>query len=144
MIQIRAFFSNGRAIHLIAAFLVGLPIGLLATKAGTGIQNVVPFLLFPLLIGVISAFTVNIRQQHPHLLALGTALLAWGGIGVSLLIMTAQAVLTPCTAGMCSSTTARVLPSLLIIYLLLGLILVAIGALISSLLWRSFRRAAQT
>ena len=139
--QIRAFLSNSRAIRLIIAFLVGLPIGILASKVGAGLQNLVPFLLFPFAIGVLSAFTVSIRKQHPYLLTVGTALLAWGGIGVSLLVMTAQAALTPCAVGTCSSTAARVLPSLLIFYLLLGLILVTVGALIASILRRYLRRA---
>lgn len=140
MMQVRAFFSNGRAIRLTIAFLIGIPLGILAGKVGTGLQNLVPFLLFPLVIGVLSAFTVSTRKQHPHLLALGTALLAWGGIGVSLLVMTAQATLKPCTFGTCSSTTASVLTSLLIFYLLIGLPLVAPGALITSVLLRHFRR----
>ena len=140
MMQIRAFLSNGRAIRLMLAFLIGVPLGILADKVGMDLQNLVPFLLFPFVIGVLSAFTVRIRQQHPHLLALGTGLLAWGGIGVSLLVMTAQATLAPCTAGACGSTTANVLTSLLIFYLLIGLILVTPGALITSLLLRRFRR----
>lgn len=140
MMQVRAFLNNGRAIRLIIAFLVGLPLGILASKVGTGLQNLVPFLLFPFVIGALSAFTVSTRQQHPHLLALGTGLLAWGGIGASLLVMTAQAALAPCTAGACGSTTANVLTSLLIFYLLIGLVLVAPGALITSVLLRLFRR----
>ena len=140
MIQLRAFLNNGRVIRLIIAFLVGLPLGVLAGKIGTSVQNVLPFVLFPLLIGAISAFTVSSRKQHPHLLTLGTALLAWGGVGVSLLVMTAQAALTPCTGGNCLSTTSSVLSSLLIFYLLAGLILVAASALPTSILLRRFRQ----
>ena len=140
MIQLRAFLNNGRTIRLLLAFLVGLPLGIIASKVGTNLQNVIPFVLFPLVIGALSAFTVGARKQHPHLLTLGTGLLAWGGIGVSLLVMTAQAALTPCTAGSCSSTTSSLLSALLIFYLLSGLILVTLGALITSFLLRRFRQ----
>lgn len=140
MIQLRAFFHNGRAIRLIIAFLIGIPFGVLAGKVVNDVQNVLPFLLFPLLVGAICALTVSTRQQHPHMLALGTGLLAWGGIGVALIAMTVQAALTPCTAGTCSSTTSSLLGSLLIFYLLLGLIPVIVGALITSVLLRRFRQ----
>ncbi len=140
MMQIRPFFRNGRTTRLIIAFLIGIPLGVLAGKIGAGLQNIIPFLLFPPVIGAICAFTVGTRKLHPHLLALGTALLAWGGVGVSLLVMTAQAALTPCTTGSCSSTTTSVLSSLLIFYLLIGLALVALGALITSILLRRFRQ----
>jgi hypothetical protein len=139
MLQLRSFFRNGRAIRLIIAFLVGLPLGVIAGKIGTNLQNILPFLLFPLLIGAASAFTVGARKLHPHLLALGTGLLVWGGVGVSLLVMTAQATLAPCTTGDCNSTT-RLLSSLLIFYLLIGLGLVTLSALITSMLLRRFRR----
>jgi hypothetical protein len=140
MMQPRSFFRNGRAIRLIIAFLVGIPLGVFAGKVGTGLQNVIPYLLFPLLIGAICAFTVGRRKQHPHLLTLGTGLLTWGGIGVSLVIMTAQATLTPCNGGSCASSTTSLLGSLLIFYLPIGLILVALGALTTSILLRRFRQ----
>jgi len=139
MLRLRSFFRNGRAIRLIIAFLVGLLLGVIAGKIGAGLQNVLPFLLFPLLIGTISAFTVSLRKLHPHLLTLGTGLLTWGGVGVSLLILTAQATLAPCTPSNCSSTASTTLSSLLIVYLLLGLALVAMSALITSVLLRRFR-----
>jgi hypothetical protein len=112
----------------------------LAGKIGAGLDNVIPYLFFPLVLGAIGAFTVSMRTQHPHLLTLGTGLLAWGGVGVVLLIMTAQATLTPCATGSCSSTTASVLGAWLIFYLLIGLVLVAFGALTTSVLLRRFRR----
>lgn len=143
MLRLRSFFRNGRAIRLIIAFLVGLLLGVIAGKIGASLQNILPFLLFPLLIGAISAFTVSLRKLHPHLLTLGTGLLAWGGVGVSLLILTAQAALAPCTPGSCSATTASELSALLIVYLLLGLALVATSALITSVLLRRFRRARE-
>ncbi|HEX7737033.1 MAG TPA: hypothetical protein VF458_19465 [Ktedonobacteraceae bacterium] len=141
LLRLRSFFRNGRAIRLIIAFFVGLLLGVIAGKLGADVQNILPFLLFPLLIGALSAFTVSLRKLHPHLLTLGTGLLAWGGIGVSLLILTAQAALAPCTPGSCSSTTSAELSSLLIVYLLLGLVLVAASALITSFLLRRFRGA---
>lgn len=140
MIQLRAFLNNGRAIRLMIAFLVGLPLGVLAGNVSTSVQNILPFLLFPLLVGAISAFTVSSSKPHPHLLTLGTALLAWGGVGVSLLVMTAQEALTPCAGGSCGSTTSSMLSSLLIFYLPIGLILVALGALLISTLLRRFRQ----
>ena len=139
MLQLRAFLSNGRAIRLVIAFLVGLPLGVLAGKVGTSLQNLVPFLLFPLVLGALSAFTVSARNHHPHLPVLGTALLAWGGVGVSLLVMTAQTALAPCNSGACSSTSS-VLTSLLIFYLLGGLVLVALSSLITSVLLHRLRR----
>jgi hypothetical protein len=140
MLQLRAFLSNGRTIRLIIAFLVGLPLGILAGKIGGNLQNLVPFLLFPLILGIGSAFTVSMRQPHPHLLALGTGVLAWGGVGVSLLIMTGQEAMTPCAAGSCNSTMNSMLASLLIFYLLLGLLLVSLSALITSVLLRRIRQ----
>ncbi len=140
MIQLRAIFHNGRAIRLIIAFLIGIPLGVLASKVVNDVQNVLPFLLFPLLVGAICALTVRTHQQHPHMLALGTGLLTWGGIGVALIATTVQAALTPCTAGTCSSTTSSLLGSILIFYLLFGLIPVILGALITSVLLRHFRR----
>jgi len=140
MLQLRAFLSNGRAIRLVIAFLVGLPLGVLAGKVGTSLQNLVPFLLFPLVLGALSAFTVSARNHHPHLPVLGTALLAWGGVGVSLLVMTAQTALAPCNGGICSSTTSSVLTSLLIFYLLGGLVLVALSSSITSVLLHRLRR----
>jgi hypothetical protein len=140
LIQLRAFLHNGRAIRLVIAFLIGLPFGVLAGKVVNEVQNVLPFLLFPLLVGAICALTVRARQPHPHQMSLGTGLLAWGGIGVALIAMTVQAALTPCTAGMCSSTTSSLLGSLLIFYLLLGLLPVTVGALLTSILLRRFRQ----
>lgn len=140
MMQLRAFFRNRRAIRLMIAFLVGILLGVFSGKVGGNLQNIIPFLLFPLLTGALCAFTVGARTQHPHVLALGTGLLTWGGTGVSLVIMTVQAALTPCTAGNCASTASSLLGSLLIFYLLLGLILAALGALTTSLLLHRFRQ----
>ncbi|HEY0756745.1 MAG TPA: hypothetical protein VGD98_22530 [Ktedonobacteraceae bacterium] len=142
LLQLRSFFRNDRAIRLLIAFLIGLPLGVLAGKFGTNLQNILPFLLFPLLLGAVSAFTVGMRKSHPHLLTLGTGLLAWGGVGVVLLVMTAQATLAPCTTGSCNSTTTRVLSSLLIAYLLLGLGLVTLSSLLTSVLLRRLRRVS--
>ncbi len=139
MVQLRAFLHNGRAIRLLLAFLVGIALGVLAGKVGTDLQNLVPFLLFPLVVGSLSPFTISSRNPHPHLLSLGTGLLAWGGIGVSLLVMTGLAALAPCTSDGCRSTTNNVLTSLLIFYLLLGLLFVTFSTLTISILLRRFR-----
>ena len=140
MIQLRLLLRNGRAIRLLIAFLIGILLGVLAGKIGTDLQNIIPFLIFPLVVGAVCAFTVRANKQHPHLLTLGTGLLTWGGIGVALLATTVQAALTPCAGGSCSSTTSSKLSAFLIFYLLIGLVLVTLGALITSILLRRFRR----
>lgn len=80
------------------------------------------------------------RDLHPHLYALGTGLLAWGGVGVSLLILTVYTALVPCSGENCGSTTTSMLASLLIFYLLGGLVLVSAGSLLTSGLLRRFHR----
>lgn len=133
-------FRNGRTIRLVIAFLVGLLLGFFAYGISTDLQNLLPFVLFPFLIGVAGACTVSGRNPHPHLLALGTGLLIWGGVGVSLLILTVYVALAPCGGENCGSTTSSILASLLIFYLLGGLALVTAGSLLTSGLLRRFRR----
>jgi hypothetical protein len=139
MIQTRKFLGNGMAIRLAIAFVLGLLLGFLGSKIGAGMRNVIPFLLFPLLIGIAGVFTVGARNPHPHLAALGTGLLAWVGTSIYVLIFAARMPLTSCTGGSCGSS--NVLMTLLIIYVLVGLVLVTLGALITSAIVRYSRRA---
>ena len=121
MMLARKFLGNGMAIRLVVAFALGLLLGFLGSKVGAALQNVVPFLLFPLLIGIAGVFTVGVRNPHPHRAALGTGLLAWIGIGVYVLVSAGRMPLAPCTIGSCSAP--GVLMALLIVYVLVGLIL---------------------
>lgn len=131
MIQLRKMFGGRSAPRLIIAFACGLLLGFLASKIGGGMQNVVPFLLFPLLIGIVSALTVRASNARPYKLALGTGLLTWIGIGIYLLVVAGRAqTYTLCTTGNCTPT--GVLASLLIVYLLLGLALVALASCVTS------------
>lgn len=139
MVRLRKMFGDGSAVRLILAFACGLLLGFLASKIGADVQNIVPFLLFPLLVGIASALTIGARNPHPHRTALGSGLLAWIGIGVYLLIATGQtSTRAACTAGSCAST--GVLASLLLVYLLVGLVLVALSALVTSAIARYTRR----
>lgn len=137
--HIRTFISPSSLVRLVIAFLIGLLLGFLASKIGTGLQNVVPFLLFPLLIGVASAFTIGARNPHPHLLALGTALADWIGVGIMLLIIAGHSSPVACAATGCGTPNSSVLTSLLVVYVLAGLILTALGALITSAVIKSLR-----
>jgi hypothetical protein len=138
MLQVRKRIRRSSVIRLGVAFVVGLALGFLASKIGGNLQNVVPFLLFPLLIGVAGALTVTQRVARPYVLALVTCLIGWIGISVSLLIMAALATPKVCASGSCWNS--GVLASLLIVYVLAGLALTALGALATSALmqyrWR--------
>lgn len=137
MIRLRKMFGEGRAVRLVLAFVCGLLLGFLASKVGGGMQNVVPFLLFPLMIGIVSALTISAQNPRPYKMALGTGLLTWFGVGLYLLIMAGRAPASPlpiCMTGNC--TSGGVLTSLLIVYLLLGLALVALAACVTSAIAR--------
>lgn len=139
MMQARKLLGNSMAIRLVIAFVLGLLLGFLGSKIGAGLQNLVPFLLFPLLIGIAGVFTVGARNPHPHRAALGTGLLAWLGASIYVLLFAGQTPLTPCTIGSCGGS--GVLKALLIVYVLVGLALVTLSALITSALVRYSRRA---
>ncbi len=131
MIRLRTMFGERSAPRLVIAFACGLLLGFLASKIGGGMQNIVPFLLFPLLIGIAGALTVRASNARPYKLALGTGLFTWIGIGIYLLIVAVRApTYTLCTTGNCTST--GVLASLLVVYLLLGLALVALASCVTS------------
>lgn len=139
--RIRSFIGHGNVIRLGLALLLGLPLGFLANKIGAGMQNLIPFLLFPLLIGIGSPFTIGARNPHPYVMSVGTGLLVWGGIAVFLLVMAGQTSPVTCASGSCGMTNPTVLTSLLIAYLLIGLIIVGLSALVTSTLARHVRQA---
>ncbi len=141
MLRIRKIFGDGSAIRLVIAFLCGLLLGFLGSKIGGDMQNVVPFLLFPLLIGIVAALTISARNARPYLMALCTGLLCWIGITIYLLVQSAQAANTSCTLGNCGTST--VLTSLLILYLLAGLVVVAISSLLTCAVIRYVRRSRE-
>lgn len=142
MVQLRKIIGDRIIFRLGGAFICGLLLGFLAHKIGAQLQNLLPFLLFPLLTGILGAFTVNARSQHPYALTLGTGLVSWLGISAYLLIATGQSSVASCTASNCNTTS--VLSSLLDVYLLIGFVLVTLGALSTSLLIRSLHRAEKT
>lgn len=135
--RIRQTLSDGRAVRLAGALLCGLLLGFAGNKIGTGMQNVVPFLLFPLLVGGAAALTIGARAGRPYLMALCTGLCCWVGITIYLLVQLAGSA--PCTPGTCSLTT--VLKTLLTLYLLAGFILVALGSLATCATTRYLRRS---
>lgn len=137
--RIRTFISPRSLVRMGIALLLGLLLGFLAGNIGAGMRNVVPFLLFPLLIGVASAFTVGARNSRPHLATLGTGLAGWIGVSISLLILAGRSTPVACTATGCGSPNSSVLISLLIAYVLAGLLLTALGALITSAVLKSLR-----
>jgi hypothetical protein len=141
MLRIRKIFGDGSAIRLVIAFLCGLLLGFLGGKIGAGMQNVVPFLLFPLLIGIAAALTVSARNARPYLMAMCTGLLCWLGITISLLVQSGQAANTPCPLGNCGTST--VLMSLLVLYLLAGLVIVAVCSLLACAVMRYVRRSRE-
>lgn len=137
MLRLRKMLGNGSAVRLVIAFACGLLLGFLANKIGGEMQNVVPFLLFPLMIGIVSALTISAQNPRPYKMALGTGLLTWLGVGLYLLIMAVRAPASPlpiCTTGNC--TSSGVLTSLLIVYLLLGLALVVLATCVTSAIAR--------
>jgi nucleoside recognition membrane protein YjiH len=141
MLRIRKIFGDGSAIRLVIALLCGLLLGFLGGKIGAGMQNVVPFLLFPLLIGIAAALTISARNARPYLMAMCTGLLCWLGITISLLVQSGQAAHTPCPLGNCGTST--VLMSLLVLYLLAGLVIVAVCSLAACAVMRYVRRSRE-
>ncbi len=136
--QRRRIMGRGTAIRLVGAFVVGLLLGFLASKLGAGVQNLLPLLLFPLFIGIAGALITGAQQRHPHLVALGRGLAAWLGVSIYLLAFAGHQSGATCTAGNCGS--ANVLASLLFLYVLAGLIPIALGSLVTSALARYFSR----
>lgn len=138
-LRIRKTLGDGSAVRLTGALLCGLLLGFVGSKVGAGMQNVVPFLLFPLLVGGAAALTIGIRTVRPYLMALYTGLCCWVGITIYLLVQLAGSA--ACTAGNCSSST--VLTTLLILYLLAGFVLVTLGSLATCATTRYIRRSRE-
>ncbi|HEY1351911.1 MAG TPA: hypothetical protein VGF67_20010 [Ktedonobacteraceae bacterium] len=137
--MIRLRIRQGHALRLVSAFLCGLLSGFLADKPGSNMQNVVLFLLFPLLVGGAAALTISVRHPRPYLMALGTGLVGRAGITCSLRRQVLPA--HPAPWGNCGP--ANVLRMLLIVYLLAGFALAAPGALASCLATRYVRRSRE-
>jgi hypothetical protein len=137
-LRIRKTPGEGNVLRLVSAFLCGLLLGLLGSRLGSSMHNVVPFLLFPLLVGGAAALTISARHPRPYLMALGTGLVGWAGITCYLLIQQAGSASTPCTPGNCDPAT--VLRMLLTLYLLAGFVLTALAALASCIATRFLRR----
>jgi hypothetical protein len=126
--QFKKIIGRAGGIRLAVAFVAGLLFGLIAAQVGMGLQNLLPYLLFPLLIGVAGAFTVRATNPHPYLVALATSLVGWAGISLYLTLLAAR---TPrsCSVGVC---TVDVLKDLLSLYLAVGFVLVALASMLTS------------
>jgi hypothetical protein len=136
-LRIRKTFGDGStAIRLASAFLCGLLLGFLGSKIGSGLQNVVPFLLFPPLVGGVAALTIGAHNARPYLMALYTGLVCWAGITLYLFLQPAGAAV--CASGSCSSSA--VLRAVLMIYLLTGFVLAAPSSLATCAALRYIRR----
>jgi hypothetical protein len=138
MINIKKITGNANNIRLAVAFVAGLLLGIPADRVGAGLQNVVPYLLFPFLLGIAGAFTIGAKNPRPYLMALGTGLAAWVGISIYLALEAGRTAPNACTVGTCGTTA--VLMALLTFYLLAGLVLVAIGSLLTSTILRYYRQ----
>jgi hypothetical protein len=122
-------------IRLTVAMGAGLLLGLIVSKIGAKIQNVVPYLLFPLLTGGLAALTAGEQRPRPVMSGLASALAVWFGVGLYLLVWLAQQPgQVTCGLGACT-TIASVSGSLVTFYVLLGFVLSVMGALLASLLY---------
>jgi hypothetical protein len=136
-LRIRKTIGDGStAIRLAGAFLCGLLLGFLGSKVGSALQNVVPFLLFPLLVGGVAALTIGSQNARPYLMALYTGLICWAGITLYLFFQ--QAGAAACIPGNCGPST--VLKALLMVYLLVGFVLAAPSSLATCAAIRYIRR----
>ena len=89
-------------------------------------------LSFPLFLGIMSAFTVKMRDTHPIALAIGTGLLGWIGMGVYWLPLVEQSdaeMNAYCATHYCH--VSGIGTPLLLIYLLYGAVLVLLVAMIT-------------
>lgn len=135
--HIRKTFGDGRtAIRLASAFFCGLLLGFLGSKLGSNLQNVVPFLLFPLLVGGVAALTISAHNARPYLMTLYTGLVCWAGITLFLFLQ--QAGTATCPPGNCGSSA--VLRAVLTVYLLIGFVLAVPSSLATCAALRYIRR----
>lgn len=126
-------------IRLSAAFVIGLLLGIIADRIGAGIRNVVPYLLFPILVGIVGGLSIGANNLHPRISGLITALFAWAGITVCLGVLAARTAPSVCINGSCE--TPAVLGALLSVYLLLGFVLVFASSLFTSTVFSYYRLA---
>ena len=102
--QFKKVIGKAGGVRLAVAFVVGLLLGMLAGKIGVGLQNLLPYLLFPLLVGMAGAFTVRLEKTHHYLVALATGLVSWAGISLYLSLFVARTIPDVCTIGTCGIT----------------------------------------
>lgn len=122
-------------IRLTVAMGAGLLLGLIVSKVGAKIQNVVPYLLFPLITGSLAALTASEQRPRPVMLGLASALAVWFGVSAYLLVWLAQQPgQVTCGLGACT-TIAPVSESLVTFYVLIGFVFSVAGSLIGSLFY---------
>ena len=136
MKQFNKIIGKAGSIRLAVALVVGLGLGVLAGKVGA-VPNLVPYLLFPILVGLVGAFTVGTKNLRFHLVALATGLVGWVGISIYLSVLGARMASGSCAGGTCG--TMSVLMDLLALYLAAGFVLVALSSLITSTVLRYYR-----
>ena len=133
----RTIIGKAVSIRLVVAFVIGLLCGILAWNIGRNLQNLVPYLLFPLLIGIASAFSVRPKNPRPYLVALATGLVSWTGITLYLGLLAGLTTSRVCPVQTCG--TVDVLKDLLPLYLAIGFVLVALAAFLTSTTLRYYR-----
>lgn len=87
---------------------------------------------------MVAALTVSAKNAHPYLIALATALVTWTGMSLYLGLFASPAGTRACTVGNCGNPA--VFSSLLTLYLIVGIVLVACGSLATSLMLRYYRQ----
>jgi hypothetical protein len=118
MRNVQSIIGRAGVIRLILAFIAGLLLGLLANRLAAGWQNVVPYLLFPVVIGIAGALSVSTRRRRFYIRALRTGLAAWVGISLDLAVLAASLGPQSCTIGSCDATVIQT--ALLAFYVPLG------------------------
>jgi tellurite resistance protein TehA-like permease len=136
IMQFKKIIGRAGSIRLALAFVAGLFIGILAARVGE-VQNILPYLLFPLVVGMVGAFTVSKKNPRPYLVALATGLVGWAGISLYLDVFAVRTASSSCTAGTCQ--TGDIFKDLLTLYLLIGFVLVALSSLLTSTMVRYYR-----
>ncbi len=135
--QTKSFFFGPPGLRGLITLLGGFLLGFFAARVGEGIQNLVPYLLFPLLIGILGAFTVRANAVRPYLATIITGLVAWLGVSIYLLVSSPSRTSQACNTSNCASTA--VFSDLLPAYVFIGFFLVTIGAFITCAIVRYYR-----
>ena len=136
--RFKTIIGKAGVIRLVVAFIAGLLFGMLAGRFGIGLQNLIPYLLFPLLIGIAGAFSVRMNNPRPYLATLATGLLSWAGVSLYLGLLAALTTYRLCPVRTCG--TVDILKDLLSLYLAVGFVLVALASLITSTILRYYRQ----